>query len=244
VRAGVQQPTAAAQPPSAPKPVSTPAPQTLEAAAAEISVIETKAAEEDAPVAVQSIEPSGLRKPNQSIGNGVLINERFADEALIKTSPADEHSAKEMSDVEMAGLSDVATTERPAEYEITFVNLALFALVMVFIAIIVRTIFRLSAVRKSRRNKMQHRSEPSLGDYVESPSLNMGEHVEPDLSNSDAVSRRDIAQSKMGPMTPPLQNTADELETTVRLLLRELQLRQHHPDHFQRTSRKVIAAGK
>jgi hypothetical protein len=225
VRAGVQQPTAAA--PSAPKPVSTPAPQTLEAAAAEISVIETKAAEEDAPVAVQSIEPSGLRKPNQSIGNGVLINERIADEALIKTS-----------------LSDVATTERPAEYEITFVNLALFALVMVFIAIIVRTIFRLSAVRKSRRNKMQHRSEPSLGDYVESPSLNMGEHVEPDLSNSDAVSRRDIAQSKMGPMTPPLQNTADELETTVRLLLRELQLRQHHPDHFQRTSRKVTAAGK
>jgi hypothetical protein len=108
VRAGVQQPTAAAQPPSAPKPVSTPAPQTLEAAAAEISVIETKAAEEDAPVAVQSIEPSGLRKPNQSIGNGVLINERIADEALIKTSPADEHSAKEMSDVEMAGLSDVA----------------------------------------------------------------------------------------------------------------------------------------
>jgi hypothetical protein len=120
------------------------------------------------------------------------------------------------------------------------VNLALFALVMVFIAILVRTIFRVSAVRKSRRNKMQHRSEPSLGDYVESPSLNMGEPVEPDLSNSD----RDIAQSKMGPMTPPLQNTADELETTVRLLLRELQLRQHHPDHFQRTSRKVIAAGK
>src|SRR2546426_11885134 len=43
VRAGVQQPTAAAQPPSAPKPVPTPAPQVFEAAAVESAVTKSKA---------------------------------------------------------------------------------------------------------------------------------------------------------------------------------------------------------
>ena len=121
VRATVDQPTAAAQPPSAPKtkPVSTPAPQTFEAAAVETTVDELKAAKEDLPVAVESVQPSDLGKPNQSIDNGVLTNKRIADEAPIKTSSADEHSVTEMSDVAVVAPS-VATTEPPAEYEITF----------------------------------------------------------------------------------------------------------------------------
>ena len=220
VRVGVDQPMAAAQPPSAPKPVSTPATQTFEAAAVETTVIESKAAKEDLPVAVESLEPSDLGKPNQSIDNGVLTNKRIADEAPIKTSSADEHSVTEMSDVAVVAPS-VATTERPAEYEITFTNLAILSAVLVLVVIIVHTIFRRLAARKSRQTKLHDRCEPGLGNQVESPSLSLGEHVEPEVSNSDA-------RFKMDPITPPVRDTAAEIEETVRLLLRELRLRQHH----------------
>ena len=237
VRASVDQPTAAAQPPSTPKPVSTPAPQKFEAAAVEPTVIESKAASEDLPVAASedlpvtgtSVEPSGLGKPNQSIGNGVVTNKPIADEAPIKTSSADEHLVTEMSDVAVVAPS-VAKTERPVEYEITLTSLAILSAVLVLVAVIVQTIFRIFLVRKSRRTKLQERCEPSLGNRVKSPSLSLGEHVEPEVSNSDA-------RFKIDPLTPPVRDSAAEIEATVRLLLRELRVRPHHD--VQRLSRKV-----
>jgi hypothetical protein len=217
VRASVDPPTAAAQPPSTPKPVSTPAPQKFEAAAVEPTVIESKAASEDLPVTGTSVEPSGLGKPNQSIGNGVVTSKSIADEAPIKTNAADEHLVTEMSDVAVVAPS-VAKTERPVEYEITLTSLAILSAVLVLVAVIVQTIFRIFLVRKSRRTKLQERCEPSLGNRVKSPSLSLGEHVEPEVSNSDA-------RFKIDPLTPPVRDSTAEIEATVRLLLREFQHR-------------------
>jgi hypothetical protein len=222
MRASVDQPMAAAQPPSAPKPVSTPAPQKFEAAAVEPTAIESKAASENLPITGTSVEPSG-------IGNGVLTNKPIADEAPIKTSSADEHLATEMSDVAMVA-PPMAKTEQPVEYEITLTSLAILSAVLVFVAVIVQTIFRIFFVRRFRRTKRHERCEPSLGNRVKSPSLSLGEHVEPEVSNSDA-------RFEIDPLTPPMRHSAAEIEATVRLLLRELRVRPHHD--VQRLSRKV-----
>jgi hypothetical protein len=188
VRAGVQQPTAAVQPPSAPKPVPTPAPQVFEAAAVESAVTKSKAVK-DLPMVVASLETSGLGRPKQ----------RARDDAH-------ERSAREMSDGAVVAPSDVATAERPAKYEITFAKLAILAAVLVLIAIIVRTIFRLSAVRRSRQTNVHDWTD------LASKLRGLDEHARP----------------KMKPIMQQVSDTAADFEDSVRLLLRELQLRQHH----------------
>ena len=62
-----------------------------------------------------------------------------------------------MSDVAVVAPS-VATTERPAEYEITFTNLAILSTVLVLVVIIVHTIFRRFAAHKSRQTKLHDRT--------------------------------------------------------------------------------------
>jgi hypothetical protein len=71
-----------------------------------------------------------------------------------------------------------------------------------------------------------------------SKSSSLGEHVEPELSDSNAASHPGVARPKMDPLRPPLRDTAAEIEATVRLLLRELQLRRHHNE--RNTSRKTV----
>ena len=115
----------------------------FEAAAVESAVIKSKTVK-DLPMVVASLETSGLGRRKQ----------RMRDDVLITSSSAHERSAREMSDGAVVAPSDVATAERPAKYEITFAKLAILAAVLVLIAIIVRTIFRLSAVRRSRQTNV------------------------------------------------------------------------------------------
>jgi hypothetical protein len=222
-RADAHQPAAAAQAPIAPKPVSGLAPESFEAGAVDISVIEKKAAEDAAPVTLDSAERIGSGNPKQSMANGVLADAGMADVVIKK--PADAHLGKEISEVSMAGLSDQVTTgrpveseittERPFEYEITFANLAILAAVLVLVAIIIRTTLRRSAARRCRQTEFNGRREPTLGGH---------------------------ARPMMDPVAPLLRDTA-EIEASVRLLLRELQLRQRHPDGLQPSSCKVATAG-
>ena len=223
VRAGVQQPTVAAQPPSAPKPVPTPAPQAFDAAPVESTALGAKAAKDDLPVVVASLETSGLGRPNQ----------RMRDDVLITSDSAHERSTREMLDG--VGPSDLPTAERPAGPAITFAYLlAMLTAVLVLVGIVIRTIFRLTAVRKSRRTNVHDwsdlASESSMREHVESPSL--GEKVGPEPSNA-AASHSDVVRLKMNPTQPMREYSWPEIEAGVRLLLQELQQRQHHNERFR-----------
>jgi hypothetical protein len=137
----------------------------------------------------------------------------------------------------MAAPSDLAPAERPADSAITFGHLlAIFTAVLVLVGIIVRTIFRFSGVRQSGRTNARDRrdltSKSCLGEHAKSSSL--GEYAEAQLSNSDTAVDPDVFRPDMDPMTRPVrEHSWPEIEASVRLLLRELQLRQHHNETFR-----------
>jgi hypothetical protein len=231
VRARAEQPTAAARSSPGPKLVSTPNSRLSEPAPVETAAIESKAARTDLPAAV---EPSRLGTPNQRVGTDLSTTKEAMTGQALGSSSA-EGSAKELSDVAMVATSNVATTERPPQSAIAFAYLlTILIAVLVLVGIIIRTIFR----RQSGRTNVHDSSglpskSPRLDDQIESPSLSLAEHVERELSNWDAAANPGVARPKMDPITPLVRDTAADIEATVRLLLRELQLRLHHNETFR-----------
>ncbi len=224
--ARLREPSPVMRPPPAPNLVSTPSPQALVAAP-----VETKAAEDDPPAEMASVEPSGLRRSNHRMGDDASGTKSMGNAVRINNSRAYVDSAKEVSDVAIAAPSDLEREERPPESAIAFAHLlALLAAVLALVAIIVRTIFN-STVHQSARIKPHDRSHlasepPGLGEHIESPSL--AEHNAPKLSNSDAAAHPDVIRPSMGPIRPPAREYSwAEIETSVRLLLQELQQRQN-----------------
>ena len=220
VRALVQESGLVVQPPVTPKLVPSPGGQAFGAAPAETTTIATSAIKDDSSLVAGPVEP-----PRDS--EEVSVKDRLADEVRMSTSRAQENSVKEASGV--AATSGLGLTSIQRTPELSYV-LAILAGVLVLIAIIVRSMHKVSAMRQSPRTKLRDQSHAAKKsscpeEYVESPSL--AERIESELNNLDAAAHADAGLAKMDPTNAPVREYSwVEIQTSLRLLLHELEQRQ------------------
>jgi hypothetical protein len=215
-----QQSALTSPPPAASKPAertapqtATPAPQTTTEVAAipvKTTVIRVSAAD-DAILRPSFLETSGWGRADES-----------ADESLISTKRADQHSVTVTDDAQpgrpIVAASEAATSEQPSLFSNAFVHLvALLAAVLAIVAVIGRIIFRLSRIRPADRVKPG--AERASGPFssrqtraAPSGQRNRSNPRRPDLSRDETGNAAVVA----------------DLEQSVQRLLHELQIRHLH----------------
>jgi hypothetical protein len=202
VRPQQQQTTSTLRSPSSPKLAGPPAPQTTTvAAAAPVTTTVIKVLPEKNSTAEMSlVKASGFARPDDILGDALLIASKRADE----------RSAAEISDGAVlarpiAIASETTTAQQPDVFAITFAHLAaVLVAVLACVAIIGRTIFRLSRIRRPGRTKLRNGS-----------------------NNAAATTRHaDIGRVRK-PVMPQSSAAVAEIEQSVRRLLHELHRRQH-----------------
>jgi hypothetical protein len=225
VRARSPQADAEVRPPRAPKQVSRPIPQpAAEAEGAEAIAFETQAAKDNLNVATASVEPLALGIPDQRPG----------DAAPVTSSRAEEYAATETIKAAppISIPDDPTRADRLPESTIAFVHLmGVLAVVLGLVAIIGRTIFRLSMVGRSGRGRVRPGSD--LGSIPPSRK-----RVPSKSSKVTAAARNTDRPGATAQSIIPQLNDIDKIEASVRRLLRELQRREHQPRDFQTKSRQ------
>jgi hypothetical protein len=215
------------------QPTVQPPSEAAEAAPAEIPAAIARTAEGDPPAAL-SVRWSGLPTSAASLDRApVSMRNNYAEE-----QPTTD-SQDEMPLIwPILTPAELGATERPTALTISFAQLAVALFVVLGLAaLIVRVIFRLSAVRSPGGSQARHQWRFAASIY------RPGKQVSPTFPEATVRGQQPGMARRTIKATPPPSDPAAEIEASVRLLLHELQQRRHENRrrNFERTSGTAMA---